>query len=43
MRKVNTMIVCKIPFDETKVGIDGKSLLHRKIFIVQRNFEKLNL
>ena len=38
-----TMVVSKKPFDETKVGLDEKTLLQRKISIAQRSLEKLNL
>lgn len=38
-----TMVVSKASFDETKVGLDEKSLLQRKIAIAQRSLEKLNL
>lgn len=38
-----TMVACKIPFDESKVGIDEKILLQRKIALAQRSLDKLNL
>lgn len=38
-----TMVVSKKPFDETKVGLDEKTLLQRRISIAQRSLEKLNL
>ena len=37
------MVVNKKPFDESKVGLDEKTLLQRKITIAQRSLEKLNL
>ena len=42
-RMFYTMVATKKPFDETKVGIDEKTLLQRKITIAQRSLEKLNL
>lgn len=37
-----TMVVSKIKFDETKVGLDEKLLLQRKIAIAQRALDRLN-
>ena len=42
-RMFYTMVATKKPFDETKVGLDEKTLLQRKISIAQRSLEKLNL
>lgn len=38
-----TMVVNKCSFDESKVGLDEKELLERKIFLAQRTLDSLNL
>lgn len=38
-----TMVVNKCSFDESKVGLDEKEILERKIFLAQRTLERLNL
>ena len=37
------MVTTKTPFDESKVGLDEKELLQRKIALAQRTLDRLNL
>lgn len=38
-----TMVVTKNHYDESKVGLDEKQLLERKIIMAQRTLDRLNL
>ena len=37
------MVVSKNHYDESKVGLDEKQLLERKIIMAQRTLDRLNL
>ena len=37
------MVVTKNHYDESKVGLDEKQLLERKIIMAQRTLDRLNL